>query len=101
MTEHLAQPVRTMGYQLVLDYKQQHRGIQGTHQDALLVDGSLACPAMPDALAHATAGLDDRAVRGIDDGTELRKRIATREPYFLKLKGVRGRAGRDQAPVPG
>ncbi|MER6773951.1 hypothetical protein ABT389_29950 [Streptomyces bacillaris] len=32
IAEHFAQPVRTMGYQLVLDYKQQHRGVQGTHQ---------------------------------------------------------------------
>ncbi|MFJ5608783.1 hypothetical protein ACIQCJ_05285 [Streptomyces sp. NPDC093221] len=29
-TENFAQPVRTMGYQLVLDYKQQYRGVQGT-----------------------------------------------------------------------
>ncbi|MFJ2176941.1 hypothetical protein ACIOHE_29110 [Streptomyces sp. NPDC087851] len=85
-TEHFAQPVRTLGYQLVLDYKQQHRGVQGTHQGALLVDGSLACPAMPHTPAHATAGLDDKAVRGIDDSSELRDLIAAREPYFLKLK---------------
>ncbi|MFF5828900.1 hypothetical protein ACFY8H_12590 [Streptomyces bacillaris] len=32
IAEHFAQPVRTMGYQLVLDYKQRHRGVQGTHQ---------------------------------------------------------------------
>ena len=86
ITEHFAQPARRLGYQLVLDYKQQHRGVQGTHQGALLVDGSLACPAMPHALAHATTALDDKAVRDIDDGTELHQRIAAREPYFLKLK---------------
>lgn len=86
ITEHFAQPVRTLGYQLILDYKQQHRGVQGTHQGALLFDGSLACPAMPHALAHATTGLNDKAVRDLADGTELSERIAGREPYFLKLK---------------
>ena len=103
ITEHFAQPVRTMGYQLVLDYKQQHRGIQGTHQGALLVDGSLACPAMPHALAHATTGLDDKAVRGIDDSGELRELIAAREPYFLKLKESADEQGaiRLQCPASG
>ncbi|MEU3074257.1 hypothetical protein [Streptomyces laurentii] len=103
ITEHFAQPVRTMGYQLVLDYKQQHRGVQGTHQGALLVDGSLACPAMPDALARATAGLDDKAVRGIDDSSELRDLIASREPYFLKLKESANERGaiRLQCPASG
>ncbi|MFG2409502.1 hypothetical protein ACGFR8_35225 [Streptomyces brevispora] len=86
ITEHFAQPVRTLGHQLVLDHKQQHRGVQGTHHGALLVDGSLACPAMQPALAHATTGLNDKAVRDLDDGTELSERIAGREPYFLKLK---------------
>ncbi|WP_405692665.1 hypothetical protein [Streptomyces sp. NBC_00057] len=103
ITEHFAQPVRTMGYQLVLDYKQQHRGVQGTHQGALLVDGSLACPAMPDALAHATTGLDDKAVRGIDDSRELRDLITAREPYFLRLKESADERGavRLQCPASG
>lgn len=103
ITEHFAQPVRTMGYQLVLDYKQQHRGVQGTQQGALLVDGSLACPAMPDALAHATTGLDDGAVRGIDNNGELHDLIAAREPYFLKLKESADERGtiRLQCPASG
>ncbi|NUW03076.1 hypothetical protein [Streptomyces sp. CAI 127] len=103
IAEHFAQPVRTMGYQLVLDYKQQHRGVQGTHQGAFLVDGSLACPAMPDALARATTGLDDKAVRGIDDNSELRDLIAAREPYFLKFKQSADERGaiRLQCPASG
>ncbi|WP_329306819.1 hypothetical protein OG322_21995 [Streptomyces sp. NBC_01260] len=86
-----------------LDYKQQHRGVQGTHQGALLVDGSLACPAMPPALAHATTGLNDKAVRSLDDGTELSERIAGREPYFLKLKESADERGaiRLQCPASG
>lgn len=101
IAEHFAQPVRALGYQLVLGYKQQHRGVQGIHQGALLVDGSLACPAMPDALARATAGLDDRAVRGIDDSGELRDLIAACEPYFLRLEESADQRGAIQAPVSG
>ncbi|MFD7714334.1 hypothetical protein [Streptomyces sp. NPDC059814] len=103
ITEHFAQPVRTLGYQLVLDYKQQHRGVQGIHQGALLVDGSLACPAIPHALTHATTGLNDKAVRNLADGTELSKRIAGREPYFLKLKESADERGaiRLQCPASG
>jgi hypothetical protein len=85
-TTHFAQPARRLGYQLVLDYKKEHRGIQGTHYGALLVDGSLACPAMPTALAHATTGLDDKAVRAIDHDAQLAERIAAREAFFFKLK---------------
>lgn len=103
IAEHFAQPVRALGYQLVLGYKQQHRGVQGIHQGALLVDGSLACPAMPDALARATAGLDDRAVRGIDDSGELRDLIAACEPYFLRLEESADQRGaiRLQCPASG
>ncbi|MFF2627586.1 hypothetical protein ACFVUN_17665 [Kitasatospora griseola] len=81
---HFALPARRLGYQLVLDYKQDQRGIQGTHHGALLVDSTLACPAMPEPLATVTTGLNDRHVRDLDD--QQTSRIAAREPYFLKLK---------------
>ncbi|MFJ6985039.1 MULTISPECIES: hypothetical protein [unclassified Streptomyces] len=49
-----AVPARRLGYQLVLDYEQEHRGLQGsTASGALLVDGSLACPRAN--TAHAAA----------------------------------------------
>ncbi|MGW8767772.1 hypothetical protein ACWGN5_35400 [Streptomyces sp. NPDC055815] len=73
VSQHFAQPARRLGYQLVLDYKRENRGVQGTHEGALLVDGSLACPAMPTALAQATFDLSDKAVRGIADHTLLRE----------------------------
>ncbi|MFJ7421744.1 hypothetical protein ACIQXD_24495 [Streptomyces uncialis] len=103
VTTHFAAPARRLGYQLVLDYKKENRGLQGTHQGALLIDGSLACPHMPDALVQATSGLDDKAVRGIDDSTELRERITAREPYFLKLKQSADERGaiRLQCPASG
>ncbi|KAB1147088.1 hypothetical protein F7R91_12145 [Streptomyces luteolifulvus] len=84
---HFAVPARRLGYQLVLDYKQEHRGLQGsTASGALLVDGSLACPAMPDALVHATTNLDDKAVREAGDDEPLTQLLAARTPFFLKRK---------------
>ncbi|MGW6691552.1 hypothetical protein [Streptomyces sp. NPDC054961] len=97
VSTHFAQPARRLGYQLVLDYKRENRGIQGTHEGALLVDGSLACPAMPTALAQATFDLSDKAVRGIDDDTVLREQIAAREPYYLRLKES---AAKPTVPIP-
>ncbi|MHC0432542.1 hypothetical protein ACX6XY_20535 [Streptomyces sp. O3] len=54
-------------------------------------------------MAHATAGLDDRAVRGIDDSPELSDLIAAREPYFLRLKESADQRGaiRLQCPASG
>ncbi|MFI6690110.1 hypothetical protein [Streptomyces sp. NPDC050485] len=103
VSEHFSQPARRLGYQLVLDYKKMHRGIQGTHKGALLVDGSLACPAMPAALADATTGLNDRAVRAIDEDVGLREQIAAREPFFLRLKESADKRGaiRLQCPASG
>ncbi|MFJ4921166.1 hypothetical protein [Streptomyces sp. NPDC088725] len=49
-------PVRRLGYRLALDYKVENRGQQGSWQGALLIDGSMACPHMPVALARATQG---------------------------------------------
>jgi hypothetical protein len=102
-TAHFAQPARRLGYQLVLDYKKEHRGVQGTHYGALLVDGSLACPAMPAALAHATTGLDDKAVRELDRDAQLAERIAAREAFFFKLKQLPDARGaiRLQCPAAG
>ncbi|MFD7018523.1 hypothetical protein [Streptomyces sp. NPDC059928] len=101
--ENFALPARRLGYQLVLDYKKKQRGVQGTHQGALLIDGSLACPAMPTAAATATSGLDDEAVRGVEDNAELRELIAAREPFFLRLKESADHRGaiRLQCPASG
>jgi hypothetical protein len=82
--ENFQTPVRRLGYRLALDYKVENRGQQGSWQGALLIDGSLACPLMPTALAQATQGADDDAVRLLSD--ELQEAIAQRAPYFLKTK---------------
>jgi len=85
-SEHFQQHARRLGYQLALDYKKEHRGIQGTHHGALLIDGTLACPLTPVPAATATSGLDDKQIREIDTNDKLKKRIAAREPFHLKNK---------------
>ncbi|WP_405141997.1 hypothetical protein OG589_32825 [Sphaerisporangium sp. NBC_01403] len=82
--QHFAIPARRLGYRLVLDYKQDQRGVQGSLHGAPMVDGNLICPAIPTTLAHATTGLDDKAIRTPSD--QLTQQITAREPYYLKNK---------------
>lgn len=86
VSANFAQPARTLGYQLLHDYKRDRRGIQGTHNGALLVDGTLACPQMPPALAGVTTGISDRIIRNPEAQPHLIELIAAREPLYLKLK---------------
>jgi hypothetical protein len=104
LSPHFSTPARRLGYQIVLDYKQEHRGLQGsTPSGALLVDGSLACPAMPTAPIQATTGLDDKAVRELDDDQPLTTLITARQPFFLRLKQAPDTRGaiRLQCPAAG
>ncbi|SEG99273.1 hypothetical protein SAMN05444920_112327 [Nonomuraea solani] len=98
---HFAQPARDLGYRLALDYKVDQRGVQGSVHGALLIDGSLACPLIPDRLAQATTGLDDAAIR--DPSDELAALITAREPYLLRLKqsANAGTTDRFQRPAAG
>ncbi|MEO3876542.1 hypothetical protein ABGB18_47965 [Nonomuraea sp. B12E4] len=98
---HFAQPARELGYKLALDYKVDQRGVQGSAHGALLIDGSLACPLMPDRLAQATTGLNDAAIR--TPSQELTALITAREPYLLRLKqnANAGGAIRLQCPAAG
>ncbi|MFF7534462.1 hypothetical protein ACFZB2_35935 [Streptomyces bobili] len=82
--ETFALPARRLGYRLALDYKQDQRGIQGTHRGAIMIDGTLTCPFIPPALANATHRLNDKAVRQPDELTQAR--IDNRKPYSLHLK---------------
>jgi hypothetical protein len=45
-----ANPLRGTGAQLVVDLHPQDRGPQGTHQDAVICNGNLYCPATPKPL---------------------------------------------------
>ncbi|MFI9617252.1 hypothetical protein ACIHCM_37365 [Streptomyces sp. NPDC052023] len=96
--ENFQVPARRLGYRLALDYKAVDRGIQGGRQGAVLIDGSLACPHIPNSLAQATAGMDDKTFRRRLD--ELKPVVAERLPYFLKLTERRRPRNRTPA-VPG
>lgn len=47
---HFALPLRNAGASLVMDLHPHDRGMQGTHEGAILFDGNLYCPATPKAL---------------------------------------------------
>ena len=75
-------PVRALGYQPVMDYRDDQLGIQANSQGALLVEGSWYCPALPGPLVTATARLRDHLItRELYD-----QHIAARAPYQLKRK---------------
>jgi hypothetical protein len=75
-------PARSLGYQLVLDYKIDQLGLQGTHQGMILVDGSFYCPAMSEPLINATKDFRDGK---IDEATH-RARIAERQRLAIRAK---------------
>jgi hypothetical protein len=76
-------PARSLGYELVIDYKIDQLGLQGTHQGMNLVDGAFYCPAMPESLINATKDLRDKK---IDDATHG-ARIEERRHFAIRVKG--------------
>jgi hypothetical protein len=64
-------PARALGYQPVMDYRDDQLGIQANTQGALLVEGTWYCPALPGPLITAT--------------TELRGHALTRELYDQQI----------------
>lgn len=75
-------PARALGHKPVMDYRAGQLGIQATTGGALLVEGSWYCPAMPEPLISATAGLRDHAI----DQAAYDTQIAARRPYQLRRK---------------
>lgn len=75
-------PVRSLGYQLVGDYRNDQLGIQAEHGGALLVEGNWYCPSMPQPLIDAT--IDYRAKRISEDVYEAR--ISQRSRYLFRPK---------------
>ena len=75
-------PARSLGYQLVLDYKIDQLGLQGTYKGMILVDGYFYCPAMPETLVNATKDVRDGK---IDEATH-RVRIAERKHFAIRPK---------------
>ena len=75
-------PARALGYSPVMDYRADQLGIQAHSGGALLVEGSWYCPALPEPLITATAGLRDHALGRPAYDTQ----ITARAPYRLKRK---------------
>ena len=75
-------PARALGYQPVMDYRDDQLGIQANTGGAILVEGTWYCPALPEPLITATAGLRDHAItRELYD-----QQITARACYQLKRK---------------
>jgi hypothetical protein len=75
-------PARALGYRLVMDYRDDQLGIQANTGGAILVEGTWHCPALPEPLITATAGLRDHLItRELYD-----QQIAARAYYQLKRK---------------
>jgi hypothetical protein len=80
--EHFALPARALGYRPVLDYAQDHLGIQGTEQGFAFIEGAWFCPALPEGLINATIDFNNNI---IDDAT-YRSRLAERARYAALAK---------------
>lgn len=76
------QPIRELGWDLVLPYPSGHTGRQGSVAGAPLVDGHWYCPAMPEALVAAT---DHVRHKTIDQAT-YEARVAERRTFELRPK---------------
>ena len=75
-------PARALGYQPVMDYRDDQLGIQANTGGAILVEGTWYCPALPGPLITATTRLRDHAItRDLYD-----QQITARCPYQLKRK---------------
>jgi hypothetical protein len=75
-------PARALGYQPVMDYRDDQLGIQANTGGALLVEGTWYCPALPEPLITATTRLRDHLItRELYD-----QQIAARVCYQLKRK---------------
>jgi len=75
-------PARALGYQPVMDYRDDQLGIQASTGGALLVEGIWYCPALPELLITATTRLRGHAI----DRDLYDQQITARACYQLKRK---------------
>ena len=101
--ENFQLPARALGYRVVLDYKKDQLGVQGSFGGMLLIEGAWYCPSIPDVLINATTDFRNGV---IDESTYLarlnerwRYRIVPKEaarcrrPYPHAVPGVQPCAG--------
>jgi hypothetical protein len=75
-------PARALGYSPVMDYRADQLGIQANTGGAILVEGTWYCPALPEPLITATAGLRNHLITG----EQYDQQITARACYQLKRK---------------
>jgi hypothetical protein len=76
-------PARALGYDLVLDYRDDQLGIQGSYEGFLFIEGAFYCPAMPQQLIQAT--IDYRNKR--TDHATWQARLEARRAHQARPKG--------------
>ena len=81
--ENLQLPLRSFGYDLVFDYREDQLGITESYAGAIQVEGAWYCPSMPQVLIETT--IDLRVEKLIDKATYAR-RIEQRRRYLLRPK---------------
>ena len=82
LPERFHLPARALGYQPVMDYRDDQPGIQASTGGAILVEGTWYCPALPEPLITATTRLRGHAItRDL-----YHQQITARACYQLKHK---------------
>jgi len=82
LPERFHLPARALGYQPVMDYRDDQPGIQAGTGGAILVEGTWYCPALPEPLITATTRLRGHAItRDL-----YHQQITARACYQLKHK---------------
>lgn len=70
-------PMREMGWDLVMDYKDKQLGKkQGHYKGAIMVEGGFYCPNMPDDLAEATARYRRKEITLAEYQKQIQRRLA-------------------------
>ena len=80
MPEKYAYPARALGFELVLDYKDDQLGVMGEWAGALFIEGAFYCPSIPPKLIAAT--IDYRGGRITEDVWQ--SRLAARAAYEMR-----------------
>lgn len=86
-------PVRELGGKLVLDYRSDQLGVQGSAAGAKLIEGQLYCPSIPQALVEATMKYRTHRI----NYRQYLELLAERAKYLFKNKA----AGRVACPSTG
>ena len=96
LPERFHLPARALGYQPVMDYRDDQLGIQANTGGAILVEGTWYCPALPEPLITATTRLRDHAItRDLYD-----QQITARAPTSSSTKTAPAPTATSGCPAP-